>query len=40
MPLKKPPHPGDYIWTEIIEPAGLTVSGTPANAASHSRNVL
>src|SRR5579883_829984 len=26
MPLKNPPHPGDFIRTEIIEPAGLTVS--------------
>src|SRR5579872_309024 len=26
MPIKNPPHPGDFIRTEIIEPAGLTVS--------------
>jgi len=26
MPMKNPPHPGDFIRTEIIEPAGLTVS--------------
>ncbi|MFA4994538.1 MAG: HigA family addiction module antitoxin [Bdellovibrionales bacterium] len=26
MIMKKPPHPGDFIRTEIIEPAGLSVS--------------
>lgn len=26
MPLKNPPHPGDFIRTEIIEAAGLTVT--------------
>jgi antitoxin HigA-1 len=26
MPMKNPPHPGDFIRTEIIEPAGLSVS--------------
>jgi len=26
MPLKFPPHPGDFIRTEIIESAGLTVT--------------
>ena len=26
MPMKNPPHPGDFIRTEIIEPAGLTVT--------------
>jgi plasmid maintenance system antidote protein VapI len=25
MPMKNPPHPGDFIWTEIIESVGLTV---------------
>ena len=25
MPMKKPPHPGDLIRTEIIEELGLTV---------------
>jgi addiction module HigA family antidote len=24
--MKNPPHPGDFIRTEIIEPAGLSVS--------------
>ena len=23
MPMKNPPHPRDFIWTAIIEPAGL-----------------
>ncbi len=39
MPMRNPPHPGDFIWTEIIEPAGLSVtaaaaalSGFPARA--------
>lgn len=26
MPMKNPPHPGDLIRTEIIEPLGLTIS--------------
>ena len=26
MPIKNPPHPGDFIRTEIIEAAGLTVT--------------
>ena len=26
MPMKNPPHPGDLIRTEMIEPLGLTVS--------------
>jgi addiction module HigA family antidote len=26
MPMKKPPHPGDLIRTEVIEALGLTVS--------------
>jgi addiction module HigA family antidote len=31
--MKNPPHPGDFIPTEIIEPAGLLV--TAAAAALH-----
>ena len=26
MPMKNPPHPGDFIRTEIIKPAGLSVT--------------
>ena len=26
MPMKNPPHPGDLIRTEVIEPLGLNVS--------------
>jgi len=26
MPMKNPPHPGDLIRTEIVEPLGLNVS--------------
>lgn len=33
MPMKNPPHPGDFIRTEIISPAGLSV--TAAAAALH-----
>ena len=33
MPMKNPPHPGDFIKTEIIAPAGLSV--TAAAAALH-----
>ena len=28
MPMKILPHPGDFIRTEIIEPAGLSVAAT------------
>ncbi len=30
MPMKNPPHPGDFIRTEIIEPAGLSVTAMAA----------
>ncbi len=30
MHMKSPPHPGDFIRTEIIEPAGLTVTAAAA----------
>jgi len=30
MPMKNPPHPGDLIRTEIIEPLGLSVSRAAA----------
>ena len=30
MPMKNPPHPGDFIRTEIIEPAGLSVTSAAA----------
>jgi len=30
MPMKTPPHPGDFIRTEIIEPVGLTVTAAAA----------
>jgi addiction module HigA family antidote len=30
MPLKDPPHPGDFIRTEIIVPAGLSVTAAAA----------
>ena len=30
MPMKNPPHPGDFIWSEIIEPAGLSVTAAAA----------
>ena len=33
MAIKNPPHPGDFIRTEIIEPTGLSV--TAAAAALH-----
>jgi len=31
MPIKNPPHPGDFIRTEIVEPAGLTVTAAAAS---------
>ena len=33
MPMKNPPHPGEFIRTEIIGPTGLSV--TAAAAALH-----
>src|SRR5438874_12675793 len=30
MPMKNPPHPGGFIRTEIIEPAGLSVTAAAA----------
>src|SRR5881227_2140464 len=30
MPMKNPPHPGDFILTEIIVPAGLSVTAAAA----------
>ena len=31
MPMRNPPHPGDFIRTEIIAPAGLTVTAAAAS---------
>ena len=39
MPMKSPPHPGDFIRTEIIEAAGLTVTAA-AQALRVSRPAL
>jgi antitoxin HigA-1 len=39
MPMKSPPHPGDFVRTEIIEPAGLTVTAA-AEALGVSRPAL
>ena len=33
MPIKNPPHPGDFVRTEILDPIGLSV--TAAAAALH-----
>jgi|GEM_PF-2620801 plasmid maintenance system antidote protein VapI len=30
MPMKNPPHPGDFIRIEVIEPAGLSVTAAAA----------
>jgi len=30
MPMKNPPHPGDFIRTEILKPLGLNVSKAAA----------
>jgi antitoxin HigA-1 len=30
MSIKNPPHPGDFIRTEIIQPSGLTVTAAAA----------
>src|ERR1700693_6438430 len=34
MPMKNPPHLGDFIRTEIIEPAGLSVTAAAALGVS------
>lgn len=39
MPMKNPPHPGDFIKTEIIEPHGLSVTAA-ANLLKVSRPTL
>jgi antitoxin HigA-1 len=39
MPMKNPPHPGDFIRTEIITPAGLSVTAAAA-ALNVSRPAL
>jgi len=39
MPMKEPPHPGDFIRTEIIEPAHLSVTAA-AEALRVSRPAL
>jgi addiction module HigA family antidote len=39
MPIKNPPHPGDFIRTEIIEPTGLSVTDA-AKALRVSRPAL
>jgi len=39
MPMKNPPHPGDFIRTEIIEPSGLSVTAA-AKALHVSRPAL
>ncbi len=30
MPMKNPPHSGDFVRTEIIQPAGLSVTAAAA----------
>src|ERR1700710_1484608 len=39
MPLKNPPHPGDFIRTEIVGPTGLSVTAA-ASALHVSRPAL
>lgn len=39
MPIKNPPHPGDFIRTEIIAPTGLSVTAA-ATALGVSRPTL
>ncbi|MEK9141846.1 MAG: HigA family addiction module antitoxin [Nitrospirota bacterium] len=39
MPMKNPPHPGEFIRTEIIDPAGLSVTAA-ATALQVSRPAL
>ena len=39
MPMKNPPHPGDLIRTEVLEPLGLSVT-TAAEALGVRRATL
>lgn len=39
MPMKNPPHPGDFIRTEIVAPTGLSVTAA-AMALQVSRPTL
>ncbi len=39
MPMKNPPHPGDFIRTEVVAAAGLTVTAA-ARALRVSRPAL
>ena len=39
MPMKNPPHPGDFIRTEVIQPAGMSVTAA-AKALQVSRPAL
>jgi antitoxin HigA-1 len=39
MAIKNPPHPGDFIRTEIIKPAGLSITAA-ASALQVSRPAL
>ena len=39
MPMRNPPHPGDFIRTEIIDPTGLSVTAA-AEALQVSRPAL
>ena len=39
MPMKNPSHPGDFIRTKIIEPAGLSITDA-AKALQASRAAL
>jgi len=39
VPMKSPPHPGDFIRTEIVQPAGLTVTAA-SDALGVSRPAL
>ena len=39
MPMKNPPHPGEFIRTEIIDPVGLSVTAA-ATALQVSRPAL
>jgi addiction module HigA family antidote len=39
VPMKNPPHPGEFIRTEIIDPAGLSVTAA-ATALRVSRPTL
>ena len=37
MGMRNPPHPGDIVKRQCLEPLGLSVTGAPRASASRAR---